>query len=112
MAASRLELAIMCASDTRSVAGATVTVVTPEREPLSIFGEAAGAELRELLTQPRRDPLHWGPRRALTDDVLWLESGRAVVGDTVISLPRFVGPGIAGLPSDGDGFLPTDRMAT
>ena len=44
----------------------------------------------------------------MTDDVLWLESGGAVIGDTVISLPRLVGPGIPGLPSDAGGFLPTD----
>ena len=36
------------------------------------------------------------------------ESGEAVTGDTVISLPLLVGPGIPGLPSDADGFLPTD----
>ena len=102
------ELAIMCASETRSVAGATVTLVTPEREPLWIFGDAAAAELRELLTD-RGVTLCTGARAAhVTDDVLWLESGHAVIGDTVVSLPRLVGPGIAGLPSDGDGFLPTD----
>ena len=102
------ELAIMAATETRSVAGATVTLVTPEREPLWIFGDTAGAELRELLAD-RGIALRTAARAAhVTDGVLWLESGEAVTGDTVISLPRLVGPGIPGLPSDADGFLPTD----
>jgi sulfide:quinone oxidoreductase len=102
------ELAIMAASQTRSVPGATVTLVTPEREPMWIFGDAAGAEMRELLAD-RGVVLCTAARAAhVTDDVLWLESGKAVRGDTVISLPRLVGPGIAGLPSDDSGFLPTD----
>ena len=98
----------MAATETRSVAGATVTLVTPEREPLWIFGDKAGAELRELLAD-RGVVLRTAARAAhVTDDVLWLESGEAVIGDTVISLPRLVGPGIPGLPSDAGGFLPTD----
>ena len=102
------ELAIMAATETRSVAGATVTLVTPEREPLWIFGDTAGAELCELLAD-RGVALRTAARAAhVTDDVLWLESGEAVIGDTVISLPRLVGPGIPGLPSDAGGFLPTD----
>ena len=65
------------ATETRSVAGATVTLVTPEREPLWIFGDAAGAEMRELLAD-RDIALCTGARAAhVTDDVLWLESGEA-----------------------------------
>ena len=79
---------------------ATVTLVTPEREPLWIFGEAAGAALRELLPSAT-STLRTEARAAhVTDDVLWLESGDAVIADTVISLPRLVGPAIPGLPGD------------
>ena len=100
----------MAATETRSVAGATVTLVTPEREPLWIFGDTAGAELRELLAE-RGVALRTAARAAhVTDDVLWLESGDAVIGDTVISLPRLVGPGIPGLPSDAR-RLPADGRA-
>jgi sulfide:quinone oxidoreductase len=102
------ELAIMAHTEIRAVPDATVTLVTPEREPLRIFGEAAGAALRELLTE-REITLHTEARAAhVTDDVLWLESGAAVIADTVISLPRMEGPAIPGLPSTDDGFLPTD----
>jgi sulfide:quinone oxidoreductase len=102
------ELAIMAAGATSGVPDATVTLVTPEREPLWIFGEAAGSALRELLSE-RNVELRTDARAAhLTDDVLWLESGDAVMADTVLSLPRLVGPRISGLPCDAQGFIRTD----
>ncbi len=102
------ELAIMARTETRSLPDATVTLVTPEREPLRIFGEAAGAAMRALLTE-REVNLRTEARAAhVTDDVLWLESGEAIIADTVISLPRLVGSAIPGLPATDDGFLPTD----
>ena len=57
------ELAIMAATETRGVRDATVTLVTPEREPLWIFGDAAGEAMRELLSE-RGIELRHG-RRAL-----------------------------------------------
>jgi sulfide:quinone oxidoreductase len=102
------EFAIMAALEMRGVWDATVTVVTPEREPLWIFGGAAGTAMRELLSQ-REIALRTQARAShVTDKVLWLESGDAFIADTVISLPRLVGPRIEGLPSDDEGFLPTD----
>ncbi len=102
------ELAIMAATETRGGTDATVSVVTPEREPLWIFGDAGSQAMRELLAE-RGIELHTDSRAAhVTDDVLWLEKGRAIIADTVISLPVLTGPGIDGLPSDAGGFLPTD----
>jgi sulfide:quinone oxidoreductase len=102
------ELAIMSAAAVRENPEATVTLVTAERAPLRIFGEAAGAAMSELLGS-RDIALSTGERAVhVTDDVLWFESDRAMIADTVISLPRLVGPAIDGLPSDPDGFIPTD----
>jgi sulfide:quinone oxidoreductase len=102
------ELAIMSAAAVRAVPEATVTLVTPEREPLWIFGDAAGTALRELLAS-RDIALRTGVRAVhVTDDVLWFDSDTAMIADTVITLPRLIGPAVAGLPSDRDGFLPTD----
>jgi sulfide:quinone oxidoreductase len=102
------ELAVMAATAVRSAAEATVTLVTPEREPLWLFGREAGTAMRTLLAD--RDIVLRTETRAahVTDDVLWFESGNASIADTVISLPRLIGPRIAGLPSTDDGFLPTD----
>ena len=102
------ELAIMAANELRGVADATVTLATPEREPLWIFGHAACAALRDVLAE-RGITLLTDTRVAhVTDDVVWLEPDHALIADTVISLARLLGPRIAGLPSDHDGFLPTD----
>jgi sulfide:quinone oxidoreductase len=102
------ELAIMAATELRSAPDVTVTLVTPEREPLWIFGDAAGAALREMLEE-RGIALRTDARADhVTDHVLWLDSGDAVIADTAVSLPRLVGPRMPGLPSDDRGFVPTD----
>jgi sulfide:quinone oxidoreductase len=101
------ELAIMAAAELRG-REASVTLVTPEEDPLWLFGAAAGTAMRELLSD-RGVRLRTSARAAhVTDDVLWLESGDALMADTVISLPGLVGPTVAGLPCDAHGFLPTD----
>jgi sulfide:quinone oxidoreductase len=102
------ELAIMAATAVRRNAEATVKVVTVEREPVWIFGDTAAAAMRELLTQRDIELLAGVSGVHVTDDVLWLESGQALIADTVISLPRLRGPAIDGLPSDEHGFIPTD----
>ena len=101
------ELAIMAAAELRG-REASVTLVTPEEDPLWLFGAAAGTAVRDLLSD-RGVQLRTSARAAhVTDDVLWLESGEALTADTVISLPGLVGPTLAGVPCDADGFLPTD----
>jgi sulfide:quinone oxidoreductase len=102
------ELAIMLAARVQTLPHATITLVTPEREPLWIFGEAAGAAARELLSRRGVELTTGAAASHIADDVLWLESGRAIPADTVLSLPRLDGPAIAGLPHDRAGFLPTD----
>ena len=89
------ELAIMARSALRAVPEASVTLVTAEREPLWIFGDEAASALCALLAE-RDIALYTGTVGAhLTDDVLWLESGDALMADTVISLPRLRGPAVA-----------------
>jgi sulfide:quinone oxidoreductase len=102
------ELAIMAATAVRANPEASVKLVTAEREPLWIFGETAAGEMRELLARRDVELVAGVTGVHVTDDVLWLESGQAVIADTVISLPRLRGPAIAGLPSDEHGFIPTD----
>jgi sulfide:quinone oxidoreductase len=104
------ELAIMTASalEARGATGAVVQLVTPEREPLWIFGATASRAMRDLLGA-RGIALHV---QAVADHaaerMLWLRSGDAVAADTVISLARLTGPAIDGLPVDADGFIRTD----
>jgi sulfide:quinone oxidoreductase len=104
------ELAIMTASalELRGTGDAVVRLVTPEREPLWIFGEVAAAAMRAML-RDRGVGLRTRARPArAAERMLWLQSGNALAADTVISLPRIVGPAIDGLPADADGFIRTD----
>jgi sulfide:quinone oxidoreductase len=104
------ELAVMAAVDLRSrgVRDARVTVVTPEREPLWLFGPAAGAAVRELLGRRLIALRTAGVAREVHDDALELKSGERVAADTVVALPELEGPRVHGLPMDERGFLPVD----
>jgi sulfide:quinone oxidoreductase len=104
------ELAIMAAVDLRDrgVADATLGIVTPEREPLALFGSAAGEALREML-DARRISLWTGVRPLeLRDGLLMVEPGPALRADAVISVPALRGPDIPGLPAGSRGFIPVD----
>lgn len=105
------ELALLTATELRArgAGGAELVIVTPERSPLGLFGQRASAEVAELLraagifvktsTHPRK--FESGILQAVPDS--------AIRTDRVIALPRLVGPRLAGLPSDHDGFIPTDE---
>jgi sulfide:quinone oxidoreductase len=104
------ELAIMVAVDLRARGARDVelTVVTPERDPLWLFGPAAGDALREALSA-RGIGLRTGARSAtVRDGVLTLESGEVLPTDAVVALPTLEGPRVPGLGHDAAGFLPTD----
>jgi sulfide:quinone oxidoreductase len=104
------ELAMMTAADLRArgVISVTLGIVTPEPEPLQLFGEAAGAAIREMLDA--RGISLWTRTRplGLRDGLLDVEPGPPLRADAVISLPRLEGPAITGLPSDSRGFIPVD----
>jgi sulfide:quinone oxidoreductase len=102
------ELAIMAQTALRGVPEAAVKVVTAEREPLWIFGDEASSAMRALLAQRGIELFAGTTGVHVTDDVLWVESGQALIADTVVSLPRLRGPAIPGLPADENGFIPTD----
>jgi sulfide:quinone oxidoreductase len=105
------ELAVMAAGELRMHTAATsVTLVTAEREPLWVFGPQAGTAIKELLAQ-RKVGLKTGApahRFEPKEQALRLTTGEALEFDAVVSLPTAVGPGVAGLPADDLGFLPTD----
>jgi sulfide:quinone oxidoreductase len=87
---------------------ARVIVVSPEEDPLELFGSHASEAIAELLAA-RRIELHLLARAARVDGrVLRLEGGGALQADRVVALPRLAGPNIAGLPNDAEGFIPID----
>jgi sulfide:quinone oxidoreductase len=104
------ELALMTAAHVarRGLRGVDLSIVTPEAEPLELFGPAASEAVRELLAE-RGVTLHSGryPADVLEGELLISPNG-SVAADRVVSLPRLRGPFLPGLPHDPEGFIPTD----
>jgi sulfide:quinone oxidoreductase len=105
------ELALMTAEhlSDAGVDDARLVVVTPERDPLDVFGAPTAARIRALLAQRdvalREDavPVRVGPGG------LVLADGSTEPAERVVALPRLSGPWLGGLPHDGEGFIPTDE---
>ena len=104
------ELAVMAAVELRDrgIRDARLTVVTPEREPLWLFGSAPGRAVRELLAQRGVALRTSGRARAAHDSELELETGEPLAADAVIALPELEGPSFPGLPANEQGFLRVD----
>jgi sulfide:quinone oxidoreductase len=99
-----------CASHGRS-AEIELTLITPEQEPLGIFGAPASAAIRGLLDQAGvtlctssfAEPAGHG----------WLDvtpGHRRLQVDRVVTQSRLVGPRLRGVPCDRDGFIQTDNQ--
>lgn len=88
--------------------GLPVWLVTPEDEPLSLFGPAAAKAILPLL-RARGVRLRTSSRPAyLRRRMLVLEGGGEIPAERVITLPELEGPSLPGLPHDEHGFVPVD----
>lgn len=96
-----------CAAHERS--DVQLSLVTPEEEPLGVFGHTASAAIGRLLEQSGVT-LHTGsygePSRPGWLDISPGERGMRV--DRVVTEPRLAGPRLRGVPCDHDGFIRTD----
>lgn len=100
------ELALMTA--VRSEGRSRIAVVTPEAEPLELFGPAAGARLRELLAAHDID-LHTSSEAHRLVPAGLLTSRGVVPAHRVVALPRIEGPRLPGVRVDAAGFIPVDE---
>ena len=101
------ELALMTAGEAKAMGhdDVTVTVVTPERRALSLFGEEASAAVTEELAAAGVQ-LKTGVVGLRDKDGLKLEpGGERVAAQRVFAVPRLVGPALEGLPADEEGFI-------
>ncbi len=104
------ELALAAAGE-RDECGADVelSLITPEAEPLELFGPPAGAAVREALDDARvrlYAGSHGVPSRP---GRLHVSPGdRRLHADRIVTLPRLGGPKLPGVPSDRGGFIRTD----
>jgi sulfide:quinone oxidoreductase len=103
------ELAIMTAVELRNrgAGDVRITVVTPEAEPLQLFGSAASSAVGGLL-RDRGIRLICGRADRMEEGRLVLDHGASLAADAAVVLPTVQGPWIEGLPHDDHGFIPTD----
>lgn len=104
------ELALMTAAHLREhrAGSAKVWLVTPEDEPLALFGPAAAQAIKPML-EARGILLRTSSLPAMVrDGALVLAGGGEVSVDRVITLPLLDGPSVPGVPHDHRGFIPVD----
>src|SRR5215216_2990614 len=104
------ELALMTAAflTERGVDHVELALVTPEDEPLQLFGRAGSEAVRELLEE-RGIAVHTSSCPVeLVDGELRLVPEGTIAADRVVALPRLRGPRIDGLPQTIEGFILVD----
>ena len=107
------ELALMTAGEAREMgqSDVSVTVVTPEHTPLSLFGEQASKAVAEELRWAGVD-LKTGVVVGKEGEELVLEPhGERLAVQRVFAVPRLLGPAIDGVPFDEEGFIVADDAA-
>jgi sulfide:quinone oxidoreductase len=100
------ELALQAAR--RLDGAAEITLVTPERAPLEVFGPLASAAVERLLHESGIN-LRTGaePQDALAGTVR-MATGERIAAERVVALPRLQGDTFPGVPADDGGFMPVD----
>ena len=106
------ELALMTAShlNEHGAGDVKVTLLTPEEEPLELFGPAAAEAVRPLLASRGIIVRSSSLPALVRGRTLLLAGGAEVFVDRVITLPVLEGPNLRGLPHDQHGFVPVDSF--
>ena len=105
------DLALMTAADCAAHHRPEVelSLITPEEEPLGIFGAPASAAVARLLDE-RGVTLHTSSI-GVPGRPGWLEirpGDRRLSVDRIVTEPRLAGPRLRGIPCGRDGFIHTD----
>ncbi len=104
------ELAMMSAVwlAARGVESTEISLVTPEEEPLRLFGGEGSRAVRELLDE--RGIAFHGEAHAVEvrDGSLLLVPTRTIPAERVVAVARLVGEPIEGIPHTPGGFIPVD----
>ena len=106
------ELALLTAGhvSAHAIGGVELTLVTPEEQPLAVFGGEASAAVTDLLARRHVILITGSYPTGVYGGVLMLVPEQTIAVDRVICMPEARGIKIAGLPHDYDGFLPTDLL--
>jgi len=105
------DLALLTAADCAAHERSEVdlSLITPEEQPLAIFGSSASAAIRGLLAGcgvTLHTSSYGNPGRPGWLDIMPGDHEMRV--DRVVTEPRLVGPRLRGIPSGRDGFIHTD----
>ena len=104
------ELALLTAIHVRArdVQGVELTLVTPEVEPLQLFGPSASEAVHALLAEHEVGLETSAYAAKFADGKLDLIPEGRISADRVVALPRLQGAPIDGLPQTVHGFIPVD----
>jgi sulfide:quinone oxidoreductase len=103
------ELAMMtAASGPEAGLDLAIELVTPESEPLEIFGRQASAAVGRRLADAGVRLRTGTLALAVAEGTLRLDREDPLHADLVVALPHLVGPGLHGLPGNDEGFVPAD----
>ena len=101
------ELALMTAGQATAMGhdDVSVTVVTPERRALSLFGDEASAAVTDELRAAGVELKTGVVARRDKHGLILEPGGERLAAQRVYAIPRLVGPAIDGLPADEEGFI-------
>ena len=86
-----------------------ITIVTPERAPLEVFGDQASAAVDGLLRDAGIAVVTAAQAQVPAPGRVVIAPGdRTLEADRVIVMPELFGPAVRGLPAAEHGFIPTD----
>jgi sulfide:quinone oxidoreductase len=93
----------------RGAMNVDIGLVTPEEAPLALFGTAASAAIGELLEAREIELRTHSTPLGFENGILHVKPAATIEADRVVALPRLAGPALDGIPSDANGFVPTDE---
>lgn len=105
------ELALLAGSRLREESATRETrlmIVTPEEDPLLIFGREVSGQIMQLLADREIELVTGTHPKKFEDKHLTVAPGDPIYADAVISLPHMEGHTVKGIPHDDQGFVPTD----
>lgn len=104
------ELALLSAARLESLGARDINwkLVTPEKEPLEVFGARASRTVADLLDERDVEVMTSCLPRIARRGHLLLEDGRELRAERVVALPELRVPFVPGVPRGAGGFVPTD----
>jgi sulfide:quinone oxidoreductase len=105
------DLALMTAAESAAHDRPDVelSLITPEEEPLAIFGSRASAAISTILSESGVTVHTCSYGRPGSPGTLDISPGHLTLAvDRIVTEPRLVGPSLRGVPSGHDGFIHTD----